>query len=215
MPFRDRRDAGVQLAGALEKFRADRPVVVALPRGGVPVAAEIARALGAPLDLLIVRKIGVPQQPELAMGAVVEGDPPFVLRNEEIIAMAGVGEQAFAAQRDSELAEIGRRRQRYLAQRPPVPISGRTVILVDDGIATGATIRVGIRALRARRPARIVVAVPVAAPDTLRLMRPEVDDLVCLEAHEALGAIGLYYADFRQVGDDEVVRALAASPPAG
>lgn len=214
MPFHDRKDAGEQLARALQKFRKDGPVVIALPRGGVPVGVEVARALDAPLELLIVRKIGVPRQPELAMGAIVDGDEPVVFRNEHVIAMAKVSEAEFAAIRDRELAEIDRRRQRYLAERPFPPLADRTVIVVDDGIATGATVRVAIRALRVRHPRRIVVAVPVASPDVVQTLRGEADEVICLETHEAFGAIGLYYADFGQVEDDEVVRALTSAAPA-
>ncbi len=214
MPFHDRKDAGERLARALQTFRNDHPVVIALPRGGVPIGAEVARALDAPLELLIVRKIGVPRQPELAMGAVVDGIEPVTFRNEDVIAMARVSEAEFAAIRDRELAEIDRRRQRYLGQRPFPVLADRTVIVVDDGIATGATIRVAIRALRNKHPRRIVVAVPVAAPDVLRTLRSEADDVICLEAHEAFGAIGLYYDDFGQVGDEEVLQALASAPSA-
>lgn len=214
MPFHDRKDAGEQLARALQKFRKDGPVVIALPRGGVPVGVEVARALDAPLELLIVRKIGVPRQPELAMGAIVDGDEPVVFRNEHVIAMAKVSEAEFAAIRDRELAEIDRRRQRYLAERPFPPLADRTVIVVDDGIATGATVRVAIRALRVRHPRRIVVAVPVASPDVVQTLRGEADEVICLETHEAFGAIGLYYADFGQVEDDEVLQALTSAAPA-
>lgn len=214
MPFHDRKDAGERLARALQTFRNDHPVVIALPRGGVPIGAEIARALDAPLELLIVRKIGVPRQPELAMGAVVDGSEPLTFRNEDVIAMARVSDAEFAEIRDRELAEIDRRRQRYLGQRPFPVLADRTVIVVDDGIATGATIRVAIRALRIKHPRRIVVAVPVAAPDVLRTLRSEADDVICLETHEAFGAIGLYYEDFGQVGDEEVLQALASAPSA-
>lgn len=215
MPFYNRKDAGEQLAKALQQFQADHPVIVALPRGGVPVAAEVAHALKAPLELLIVRKLGLPQQPELAMGAIVDGVEPVIVRNEDVIAAARISEADFAAVRDRELAEIDRRRQRYLARRPFPQLADRTVILIDDGIATGATIRVAIRALRTRHPGRIVVAVPVASPDILRTLRGEADDVICLEQHEPFGAIGLYYADFRQVEDEEVLQALASAPTAG
>ncbi|MFP9138247.1 phosphoribosyltransferase [Devosia sp. XGJD_8] len=214
MPFHDRKDAGEQLARALQHYQADHPVIVALPRGGVPVAAGVARALKAPLELLIVRKLGLPQQPELAMGAIVGGAEPVTIRNEDVIAAARISEAGFAAVRDRELAEIDRRRQRYLAQRPFPPLAGHMVILIDDGIATGATIRVAIRALRAMHPRKIVVAVPVAAPDILLTLKGEADDVICLEQHEPFGAIGLYYADFRQVEDDAVLQALAAAPSA-
>ena len=214
MPFENRADAGQRLARMLQQYRDDHPLVVALPRGGVPVAAEVAHALAAQLDVLIVRKIGVPFHPELAMGAVVEGNPPVTLRNEDVIAMARVTDVDFHAVRDRELAEIERRRQRYRAQAiPAVPTEGRTVILVDDGAATGATLRVAIRALRQGRPARIVVAVPVAAAQALAALRSEADAVTCLEAHEDLDAIGRYYRDFGQVDDETVLQVLARQAP--
>ncbi|MCB1547637.1 MAG: phosphoribosyltransferase [Hyphomicrobiaceae bacterium] len=213
MPFRDRTDAGVRLAAALMRYRAERPLVLALPRGGVPVALEIARALAAPLDLLLVRKIGLPGQKELAMGAVVDGAAPTIVRNKDVIAAAGVSEEEFAAVCRAELAEIERRRHAYLGQRKPPDVAGRTVIVVDDGLATGATMRAALHALRAHRPARLVLAVPVAPDDTLDAIRREADDVVCLEAHPLFGSIGAYYDDFHQVPDAEVVAALGAAGP--
>lgn len=213
MPFTDRADAGKRLAEELARFRGQSPVVLALPRGGVPVAAEIAAPLGAPLDLVLVRKIGVPQQPELAMGAVVDGDAAITVRNEQVIRLAGIDEATFAAIRDRELKEIERRRQRYLGTRSPVPVEGRTAIVVDDGVATGATTRAALRAVRARRPKQLVLAVPVAPTDTLEVLRAEVDELVCLEDYDSFGAIGFYYADFRQVSDEEVIAILARFAP--
>ena len=212
MPFRDRIEAGRHLAKALARYKADKPVVLALPRGGVPVAAEIAAALDAPLDLVLVRKIGVPYQPELAAGAVVDGGSPVVVRNEDIIRLAGVSEADFAATRDRELAEIERRRKLYLGDRPHHKLKNHTVIVVDDGIATGATTRAALRALRARNPRRLVLAVPVAPTSTLAGLRGEADDIVCLEDHEAFGAIGLFYADFSQVADATVTELLARHP---
>ncbi|MGI6245338.1 MAG: phosphoribosyltransferase [Pseudochelatococcus sp.] len=212
MPFRNRTDAGRQLAAALLPYRDRKPVVLALPRGGVPVAAEIAAALDAPLDLVIVRKIGLPHDPEFAMGAVVDGPEPLTVRNLGVIAGSGVGEQAFAQVRDRELAEIERRRARYLGRRAHPDIAGRTAIVVDDGVATGATTRAALLAVRARGPERIVLAVPVAPPDALETLRGEADDIVCLETHADFGAIGYYYRDFDQVPDDEVVRLLAQHP---
>jgi predicted phosphoribosyltransferase len=166
MPFIDRTDAGRRLAKALARYKGQHPVVLALPRGGVPVAAEVAAALDAPLDLILVRKIGVPFQKELAMGAVVDGAEPVIVRNEEVIRLTGVSEDDFNATRDQELAEIERRRQRYLGNRPYPQIAGRTVIVVDDGIATGATTRAALRAIRMRKPGKLVLAVPVAPTDT-------------------------------------------------
>ncbi len=216
MSFTDRSDAGRRLARALLAYKADRPVVLALPRGGVPVAAEVARALDAPMDLVLVRKIGVPFEPELAMGAVVDGPAPLTVRNADVIALSGVSEAAFAEVRERELAEIERRRARYLGGRAHPELAGRTIIVVDDGIATGATTRVALKAVRAQHPARLVLAVPVAPTDTLKALRDDVDDVVCLEQHEDFGAIGYYYRDFRQVGDAEVIALLAQHPePSG
>jgi putative phosphoribosyl transferase len=217
MPFMDRQDAGRRLAAALAHYKDQRPVVLALPRGGVPVAAEVATALGAPLDVVISRKIGVPDQPELAMGAVVDGPEPITVRNEDVIRIAHIAEAEFAAIRDRELAEVLRRRRLYVGDRPHPELAGRVVIIVDDGVATGATTRAALRAVRARKPSRLVLAVPVAPSDTLAELRGEADEVVCLEHHEYFGAIGMYYYDFRQLSDEEVVDALArsAAAPAG
>jgi predicted phosphoribosyltransferase len=212
MPFKDRSDAGRKLAAALAKYRDQQCVVLALPRGGVPVAVEVAATLNAPLDLILVRKIGVPFQPELAMGAVADGGAKIVVRNDDVIRLAGVDEADFKAVCESELAEIERRRQTYLGSREPVNVSGRTAIVIDDGIATGATTRAALRATRMRHPRKLVLAVPVAPTESLAAMREEADDVVCLEDHEFFGAIGLYYSDFRQVSDEEVTRALQRFP---
>ena len=213
--FDDRRDAGRQLAAALSAYRSRPLTVLALPRGGVVVAAEVAAALGAPLDLVIARKIGVPFQPELAMGAVAEGPEPVTVRNEGVIAMADVSQAEFDAVRAREIEEMRRRRERYLAGRVPVEVAGRTVIVVDDGVATGASIRAALRSVRARGPKRLVLAAPVAAPEALDELRKEADDIVCLQSSPGFGAIGFYYRDFRQVSDEEVTRILEAFPPAG
>ena len=213
MPFKDRTDAGRQLAPALAAYRDRKPVILALPRGGVTVAAEVASALAAPLDLVLVRKIGVPEQPELAMGAVVDGGAPLIVRNEDVIALANVSESEFKAVCDRALAEIERRRTRYLGDRERVDIAGRPAIIVDDGIATGATVRAALRATRLRKPAKLVLAVPVAPTDTIAQLQTEADDVVCLEEHEFFGAIGLYYADFWQVSDQMVIDTLKRFPP--
>jgi len=213
MPFRDRSDAGKKLAAALEGYKNRKPAILALPRGGVPVAAEVAAALHAPIDLILVRKVGVPFQPELAMGAVVDGGSPIVVRNEEVIRLAHVDEATFKAVCDAELAEIERRRKRYLGRRPPLDVAGRTAIVVDDGIATGATIRAALRATRKRNPERLVLAVPVAPTESLDELRGEADDVVCLEDYELFDAIGFYYRDFRQLADEEVVDILNRCPP--
>jgi len=214
MPFKNRAEAGQQLAAALAAYRGQRSVVLALPRGGVPVADPIATALEAPLDLILVRKIGVPSQPELAMGAVVDGAAPLTVRNDDVIRMCGISEAEFAEERDSQLAEIDRRRAAYLGDRPRAEIAGRVAIVVDDGIATGATTRAALEATRQRRPSRLVLAVPVAPTDTLATLRAFADEIVCLEQHALFGAIGVYYADFRQVLDGEVIDLLARHPPA-
>jgi len=187
-------------------------VILALPRGGAPVAAEIAAALEAPLDLVLVRKIGVPFQPELAMGAVVDGQEPLVVGNEQVIRMAEINQSEFDAIRDRELEEIERRRKLYLGSRPHPELKGQTVIIVDDGIATGATIRVALRAIRMRKPRKLILAVPVAPTQSLDELRTEADEIVCLEDYDDFGAIGLYYSDFRQISDAEVIKLLEQHP---
>lgn len=195
------------MAARLDAYRGQKAVVLALPRGGVPVAAEIAGRLAAPLDLLLVRKIGLPRQPELAMGAVVDGSDPIVVRNSDVLRHAGVSRAAFNEVYRVELAELERRRLAYLGDRKPLDVSRRPVIVVDDGIATGTTMRAAVRALARRRPSLIVVAVPVAAADTAAALRRTADEVVCLSEPTDMDAIGNYYDDFTQTGDDEV-RAL-------
>jgi len=212
MLFQDRTDAGRRLARALVEYEAHRPVVLALPRGGVPVAAEVATALTAPLDLVLVRKIGVPSQPELAMGAVTDGGKPTIICNREIIEACGISEREFDAVCKEELAEIERRRERYLGDRARAEVKGEVVIVVDDGIATGATILAAVRAVRERKPKELVLAVPVAPLDTIEKLRAEVDDIVCLETPGDLGAIGYFYRDFHQVSDEEVIATLKRFP---
>lgn len=212
MSFKDRRDAGRKLAHALSKYKDQQPVIFALPRGGVPVAAEVAALLNAPLDLILVRKIGVPFQPELAMGAVANGGPPIIVRNEDVIRLAGIDEAEFKAICDMELAEIERRRQHYLGARERAEVSGRTAIVIDDGVATGATTRAALQAIRMRNPKKLVLAVPVAPTDNIRALAAEADDVICLEDHEFFGAIGAYYEDFSQVSDECVVELLRRFP---
>ncbi len=213
MAFHDRKDAGRRLAEVLRGYKDQHPVVLALPRGGVPVAAEVARALEAPLDLILVRKIGVPFHPELAMGAVVDGSAPLVVRNEDVIRMARVSEAGFVAVRDRELAEIKRRQACYVGERSHPDLKGRVVIVIDDGIATGATTRVALRAVRRQEPSRLVLAVPVAPTSTLQELRDEADEIVCLEDYEPFGAVGAYYYNFDQTSDEEVAALLARSSP--
>jgi putative phosphoribosyl transferase len=204
--FQDRDDAGRQLAAALLPMALADPVVLALPRGGVPVAAPIARALHCPLDLLLVRKIGAPTQHELAVAAVAEGDALFV--NEDILAHVGASGAYVEQEAQRQRAEIERRRALYLGGVAAVNIAGRTAVVVDDGIATGATMRAALQCLRQRHPARTVLAVPVAASDTLAAMRPLVDDLVCLSTPTPLHAVGAHYREFEQVLDAEVIALL-------
>jgi putative phosphoribosyl transferase len=206
MIFQGRIDAGVRLAAALERYRSARPLVLGLPRGGVPVAYEVARALGAPLDVWIVRKIGAPGQPELGMGAVAEGGAVF--RDRKIIEALGASDLDVARLIAQETAEVERRVSLFRGLRPPPQVRGRTVIVVDDGVATGGTTRAALLALRGLEPRRLVLAVPVGARQTVDALRREVDDLVCLYAPEDLGAIGAFYLDFRPTTDEEVLELL-------
>ena len=207
--FRDRSDAGRKLAAKLRHLADDKPVVLALPRGGVPVGFEIARALEAPLDLVLVRKIGVPWQPELALGAVTDGGDPEVFIDRRLADELAIPDDYIDKETARQVTEIERRRRIYNAGRGPLEIAGRAAVVVDDGIATGATMRVALQATRRRNPSRLVLAVPVAAEDTLARLRPEVDEVVCLESPPDLGAIGFFYRDFHQLSDSEVTDLLA------
>ncbi|WP_347138244.1 phosphoribosyltransferase [Paracoccus sp. SSK6] len=205
--FADRAEAGGKLAERLTPWLGQDCVVLALPRGGVPVALPVARMLGAPLDLLFVRKIGAPGFPEFAIGAVVDGADPQVVLNE------GMSHRIPQGYLETEvprlLAEIDRRRKAYRGDRPPVPVAGRTAIVVDDGVATGATMLAGLQGLARQNPARIIVAVPVGARDALDRLRGIADQILCLECPHPFRAVGLHYRDFDQVGDAEVIAALA------
>jgi len=207
--YSNRSEAGQQLAMALDHYRGQDVIVLALPRGGVPVAAEVASHLGAPLDLLLVRKIGVPWQPELAMGAVIDGSKPAVVRNEETIRLAGISDAEFDGVCQRELAEIERRRRLYFGDRPPAETEGRVVIIIDDGIATGATVKAAVVGLKTKKPARIVVAVPVAPPGAVAEIKKEADEVVCPLQPRMFGAIGYFYGDFEQLTDGEVIRILS------
>jgi len=208
MNFKNRSDAGRKLAARLVQYKDQQVVLLALPRGGVPVAAEVAAVLGAPIDLVLVRKIGVPSQPELAMGAIVDGDSPITVRNEDVIRLAGVDERTFRAVRDREFAELERRRRLYLGGRNRIGVKDRIAIVIDDGVATGATTRAALRAIRMRQPNKLILAVPVGPTDTIEAMREEADEVLCLEIYEEFNAIGTFYGDFRQITDQEVIDIL-------
>ncbi len=211
-PFENRVEAGRTLGARLVELHLANPVILALPRGGVPVGLEVARALNAPLDLLLVRKIGVPWQPELAVAAVMDGAEPVVVVERHIQAETGVKQEYIEQRAKEELAEIERRRRTYLADRAPVPVAGCTAVVVDDGVATGTTMRAALKGLRRRNPARLVLAVPVAPPETIEELRQEVDDVVCLAQPTYFGAIGYFYRDFHQLSDDEVVTLMRQAP---
>ncbi len=201
--FHDRTEAGRTLAGELQGLagRSDL-LVLGLPRGGVPVAFEVARALGAPLDVFVVRKLGLPWQPELAMGAIASGGTRVL--NERVIEAAAVAPETIEAVAAREQRELERREELYRGGRPAAPVEGKVVVLVDDGLATGSTMRAALAALRKRGPARLVVAVPVAARETCAELEAETDELVCVRMPEPFLAVGAWYEDFAQIGDDEI-----------
>jgi putative phosphoribosyl transferase len=208
--YTNRISAGRQLAAALDAHAKEDPVVVGLPRGGVPVAFEVARHLRAPLDVFVVRKLGVPWQPELAMGAIASGG--VLVRNDEVLRMLGGAEQALARVEHEERMELKRRERLYRGSRPAVPISGREVIVVDDGLATGSTMKAAVLALRQAGAARVVVAVPVGPPDTCTELGELADEVVCLQRPVHFMAVGQWYEDFGQTTDREVQEFLEASP---
>jgi putative phosphoribosyl transferase len=213
--FTDRREAGRQLADALEaKLGGSDTVVLALPRGGVPVGYEVATRLGAPLDVLLVRKLGVPWQPELAFGAIASGE--VVVLNEDHVRAVGLGEQAVREVIDRERMELERRQHLYVDDHEPVDIRGKTVVVVDDGIATGSTVRAALASLAKRGVKRRIVACPVAAVETIRGLQDEADEIVCLRTPVAFTAVGVWYDDFTPVSDAEVkqlLREAAAEVP--
>ncbi len=207
--FVSREEAGQMLGRRLAELKNQSPCILALPRGGVPVAFAVAEELEAPLDLLLVHKIGAPFQPELALGAVVDGQSPEIILNEDLLGITGVSPSYIEHESAKQLKEIERRHALYLAGRPRLDISNRIAIVIDDGIATGATTRAALRAARRAQPKRLLLAVPVAPIDTLAELQGEANDILCLEAHERFGSVGSHYANFRQVGDDEVRELLA------
>ena len=209
MTFRDRPDAGRRLAAALMPLAGERPVVIALPRGGVPVAFEIARALGAPLDVLAVRKLGAPGRPEFAVGALAE--ERIGVLDPEIAAQVGMTQAELDRTMDRESAELERRIHAYRGERAPIPVAGRTAIVVDDGLATGLTVLAAVRAVRRRGAGRTIVAVPVGSPEAVALLREEADQVVCLEVPQQLYSVGSWYSDFFEVSDRQVTTLLAAA----
>lgn len=206
--FRDREEAGRLLAHELVEMSLHAPVVLALPRGGVPVAAEIAALLKASLDLVIVRKVGAPGNPELAVAAIVDGDPPDVVLNREIVEAYNLDDATLATLVNGERPELERRRTVYRRSRPPLSIAGKTAVLVDDGAATGTTMKVAIRALKRRSPTAIVVALPIAPPETVAELSQEADRVVCLAQPPHFRALGYYYRHFEQLDDEDVIAAL-------
>ena len=209
MRFRDRSDAGRRLASRLQFLRSEDVVVLGLPRGGVPVAVEVARTLGAPLDVILVRKLGVPAQPELGLGAIGESGARVI--NQEVVHYAHVSEAQIAQVEQKERAELQRRAQRFRGDVPHEPLAGRTAVIVDDGIATGSTARAACQVARALGAATVVLAVPVAPPSADRTLRGDADEVICLEMPERFQAIGEWYEDFAQTSDEEVVALLRAA----
>ena len=204
--YRDREDAGRRLATRLAALSEDNPVVVGLPRGGVPVAFEVARALEAPLDVVVVRKLGVPVRPELAMGAI--GEEGVLVLNKAVVGALAIERHELEVVVAREAAELARRQRLYRGNRPPVPVVGRPVILIDDGIATGSTATAAARVLRERGAKHVVLAVPVGPPDAAARFSPEVDEFVCLQAPGWFFAVGACYEDFGQTSDEEVSELL-------
>lgn len=212
MPFQDRRDAGQQLAVRLMDKASENPLILALPRGGVPIGYEVAKALGAQMDLLMVRKIGAPGWPEYGIGAIIDGADPHLVLNEEVVRQIAPSPNYIQAEMRRQLEEIERRRLIYLGQRRPVSVTDRTVIIVDDGIATGSTVKAALQGLRKNKPKKIILAVPVAARSTLVELGDQCDEIICLYAPSAFGAVGNFYDDFSQTEDAEVIALMEGIP---
>jgi len=212
--FEDRAEAGQLLAEKLAAMQLPNPLVLALPRGGVPVGGEIARRLDAPLDIVFVRKLGAPDQPELAVGAVADGADPEIVLNAELVAKLNLDEDYITAAAKRELAVIEHRRREWAPLRPVVDPAGRTLIVVDDGVATGMTMQAALRQLKHRRPARLIAATPVASREAVAMLEGEADEVVCLSAPRRFGSVGSFYRSFLQVTDEEVAALLreAAEP---
>lgn len=211
--FGSREEAGDALARVLARAALINPVILALPRGGVPIGLRCAKAINAPLDLLMVRKIGVPWQPELAAAAVVDGPAHELVLNADVMRACGLTRDDLQPAIDRELAELARRRTTYLAGRHAVNLASRAVVIVDDGIATGATLKAGLQAVKMRKPGSIIIAVPVAPAEAVQELEALVDRVVCLAQPEPLVAIGNHYVDFHPLTDEEVIELLAQSPP--
>lgn len=211
--FVDREDAGRCLSTALMHLKDEKPLVLALPRGGVPVAYQVAEVLRAPLDVVFVRKIGAPHHPELGLGAIVDGATPHTVWNEEVLEQVKPSAEYLEAEQQRQLAEIERRRRAYRGRREPHRIEGRTVILVDDGVATGGTVRAALKALAQSKPARLVLAVPVAPPEVVEALKGEAVSVISLETPDPFHAVGVHYRDFRQTSDEEVVALLRQAEP--
>ena len=209
LPFENRQDAGRQLARKLRERNFDNPVILALPRGGVPVAYEVANALGVPMDLLFVKKIGAPGWPEYGIGAVVDGANPQIVLTEEIVRQLRPSPEYIEAEMQRQLKEIARRRLIYLGDRQPIDLKDRTVIIVDDGIATGGTVKAALKGVRKNQPRKIILAVPVAPRDTLEELSDQCDEIICLYTPTPFGAVGSFYRDFGQTGDSEVISLMS------
>lgn len=211
LPFADRREAGRMLGQALSKYRGQHPLVLALPRGGVPVGFEAARAIGGDLDVLLVRKLGAPGHEELGIGAIVDGDAPDIVLNPELVRTLSLPPEYIEREAERQYAELERRRLEYLGDRDPLPVQGRTVIIVDDGIATGGTVRAALKGVRKRKPAKLVLAIPVAPAESITELQSECDDVVCLATPDPFYAVGSQYEDFTQTTDAEVKQLLESA----
>ena len=212
--YTNREAAGQMLARRLMSYAHTDAVVLGIPRGGVPVAKEVADALDAPLDVIVVRKLGAPGQPELGIGAVVDGDHPRAIFSQDIIEYLGVSDEYIEAEIARQLKEVNRRETAYRGGRAKVPINGKTVIVVDDGIATGSSVRAALRGVRRQKPKRLILAIPVAPAESIEALRSDADEIVCLETPEDFFAVGQFYRDFRQVSDDQVKAILGKEQPA-
>jgi len=208
LPFSNRPEAGRMLARQLMKFRGSNPLILALPRGGVSVAYEVAKSLNGELDLLLVCELGAPHHSEFGIGAIVDGDMPQIIVNHQVLRTMGIPTGYICNEAHTQLRELERQRQAYLAGRPPILVEGRTVIIVDDGIASGGTVRAALRAIRQKKPARLVLAAPVGALDSVRSLAAECDEVVCVATPQPFCAVGAHYQDFTQISDEEVKRLL-------